>query len=222
VTDSSQPIAGWYPDPENSAAERWWDGAAWSDHRRASTVAPAPVPAAPVAPPAAVAPVAPVPPTPAATEVPAAPAAPADAFAAPVAPVAPAAPVYGQTAPVAPAAPQYGQVAPAAPAAYGTGYVAPAYTAPVPSNTLALVGLIIACASVIIGGVLGALAGGVLGIIGFNRAKQMRAAGQTGDRQGMALAAIIVGFGLAVLWVIVLVLVFAVLPGLSSSSSDFS
>lgn len=46
MTDSAQPIAGWYPDPENPAAERWWDGAAWSDHRRASTVAP-PAPAGP-------------------------------------------------------------------------------------------------------------------------------------------------------------------------------
>ena len=47
MTDSPQPIAGWYPDPENAAAERWWDGTTWSDHRRASTVPVAP----PIAPP---------------------------------------------------------------------------------------------------------------------------------------------------------------------------
>ena len=41
MSDTSQPVAGWYPDPENPAAERWWDGTGWTDHRRASTVAPA-------------------------------------------------------------------------------------------------------------------------------------------------------------------------------------
>ena len=29
------PIAGWYPDPENDKGDRWWNGATWSDHRRA-------------------------------------------------------------------------------------------------------------------------------------------------------------------------------------------
>jgi hypothetical protein len=41
MSDTSQPVAGWYPDPENPTAERWWDGTGWTDHRRASTVAPA-------------------------------------------------------------------------------------------------------------------------------------------------------------------------------------
>ena len=31
------PIAGWYPDPENEAGDRWWNGATWSDHRRRAT-----------------------------------------------------------------------------------------------------------------------------------------------------------------------------------------
>jgi hypothetical protein len=27
--------AGWYPDPDGAAGERWWNGASWSDGRRA-------------------------------------------------------------------------------------------------------------------------------------------------------------------------------------------
>jgi hypothetical protein len=33
--DPQPPIAGWYPDPENEAGDRWWNGSSWSDHRRA-------------------------------------------------------------------------------------------------------------------------------------------------------------------------------------------
>lgn len=33
---AAQPPAGWYADPSGgSSAERWWDGAAWTEHRRA-------------------------------------------------------------------------------------------------------------------------------------------------------------------------------------------
>ncbi|MFF4033513.1 DUF2510 domain-containing protein [Streptomyces sviceus] len=36
---------GWYPDPDAPLLERWWDGTAWTDHRRAPE-APGPPPAA--------------------------------------------------------------------------------------------------------------------------------------------------------------------------------
>ena len=33
--------AGWYPDPEDAASLRWWDGTAWTDHRHPASAAPA-------------------------------------------------------------------------------------------------------------------------------------------------------------------------------------
>lgn len=42
--NAALPVAGWYPDPEHETQDRWWDGTAWSDHRRpreAAAVAPA-------------------------------------------------------------------------------------------------------------------------------------------------------------------------------------
>ncbi|MFF9625982.1 DUF2510 domain-containing protein [Streptomyces griseosporeus] len=44
---SMTPPPGWYRDPSAPHLERWWDGTAWTDHRRAPE---APVPPAPFAP----------------------------------------------------------------------------------------------------------------------------------------------------------------------------
>ncbi|MGN6327168.1 DUF2510 domain-containing protein [Pseudolysinimonas sp.] len=212
MTDSSQPIAGWYPDPENAAAERWWDGAAWSDHRRPSTVAPA------------------APATPSAPEVPVPPAAPTDGSVAPGAmPSGPApaaepassasASPYPAAAPAAPAQPAYGAYATPPAAPDYNPYGAPAYRPSAPSNSLALVGLILACGSIIVGGILASIAGGIVSIIGLNRANQMRARGEQGDRRGMAIAGIIVGFGLTLVWIVVIIAVIAFSISQSGSTS---
>jgi hypothetical protein len=34
MTDTRLPDAGWFPDPAGSHGERWWTGAAWSEHVR--------------------------------------------------------------------------------------------------------------------------------------------------------------------------------------------
>lgn len=43
MAESAPPVAGWYPDPERSGEDRWWNGSGWSDGRRSSAVA-APAP----------------------------------------------------------------------------------------------------------------------------------------------------------------------------------
>ncbi|MFC5955908.1 DUF2510 domain-containing protein [Streptomyces pratens] len=41
------PAPGWYPDPHAPHLERWWDGAAWTEHRRTPGVPGGPVPPSP-------------------------------------------------------------------------------------------------------------------------------------------------------------------------------
>jgi hypothetical protein len=175
VTDSAQPIAGWYPDPENPAAERWWDGTAWSDHRRASTVTP-------VAPPA------------------------------PAAPVAPAVPQYGVAAPP-----------PTAPAYPAPGYGAPAYVPAAPSNSLAVLGLILALGGLVVTfGGLTSLAGGVISTVALVRASRMRREGRTGHRFGMALAGTIAGYALFLLVLAGTIVAFAFLANYGGDLSRTS
>lgn len=155
MSDAQTP-AGWYPDPEDPAQLRYWDGTTWTDHRH------------PVEPAAA------------------APAAEAPQYAFTPTPSAPpAAPPVSGTAPGYPVAPAYG----AAP-----GYAAPAQNVP------ALVGLILAIVGTVLGLLMGVfvlvgIAGGIVSIVGLIRANRMRAAGTPGDRRGLALAGVIVGFG---------------------------
>ena len=66
--DPSKPLppAGWYPDPHDGSARRYWDGAQWTAHTvvpdaaTGAATSPAQPGSAPVAPVAAVGPVAPV------------------------------------------------------------------------------------------------------------------------------------------------------------------
>lgn len=47
MTDGPEP--GWYKDPEDAHAERWWDGSTWTEHSRAVAAIASPTqPAAPL------------------------------------------------------------------------------------------------------------------------------------------------------------------------------
>jgi nitrate reductase gamma subunit len=51
VRQTEPPPAGYYPDPQNPAVERWWDGTAWAESPEMPAVNVAPVVEEPVGPP---------------------------------------------------------------------------------------------------------------------------------------------------------------------------
>jgi hypothetical protein len=196
------PIAGWYPDPENEAGDRWWNGATWSDHRRPRN---APAGWAPA--------------TPAAAKNTAAPAAdatvaaaPAAASAAPVVAGVPAVPV----APVNPYATSVPQPNPYAasqpmfqPAQPGYQPYAPAYApnyAPAQPmrNPLALGGMVTSLIAILFNFILfGApgIAGAIVSFFGLRTANRLVREGVTvGNGKAMAITGIVVGLVGAFLW----------------------
>lgn len=40
MTDVPSTPAGWFPDPDNAALLRYWDGRAWTEHRAPATAPP--------------------------------------------------------------------------------------------------------------------------------------------------------------------------------------
>lgn len=192
MAEDSSPIAGWYPDPENPALERWWNGVAWSDQRRASTVpVAAPLPSAPAgyAAPVAVAPGTASAPQPAADQ--------------------PAPQYPGQPYSVQPYAPP-GSVPPYT-APYGGGY--PGY-APIPAppqNGMALAGIITSGVGALLNWTflgLPGIVGGVLSIFGLRRSRELAAMGMTETRRGMSIAGIAIGFGGSALTILLFLLWF--------------
>ena len=195
--NASLPVAGWYPDPEHETQDRWWDGTAWSDHRRPREDASA-VPAVPAVP-AVLAASAYVP------------AGTANPYGSPSSP-------YGGDAAGSGVMPYGG--APQAYPAYGTyGYAPPA-----PQNVPALVGFILALVGFGIGlftyGML-ALAGGIVSTVGLVKAAKMRREGVPGHRHGMALAGVIVGYGSVLLTVLLFVAYFIFVIGMVNSYSSY-
>jgi hypothetical protein len=193
------PIAGWYPDPENEAGDRWWNGATWSDHRRPRN---APGGWAPEAAPAKKA-----------TKKGGAAAATAAASAEPAADV-PAIPVPPVAPPVARPDPYAGApAAPGAPAPYAPAY-APNYAPATPMrNPAALGGMITSLVAILCNFILfGApgIAGAIVSFFGLRKANQLIREGVTvGNGKGMAITGIVVGLVGAFLWDLFYFTVFA-------------
>lgn len=188
MTDARNlPAAGWYPDPENPAGERWWNGASWSDQKRASQTVVPPVPSAPAgytAPPTA---------DQAYTGAPAGQDGGLQYGSA-----------YAQAGQPAGVQPYAGQ--PYASQPYGA---APASS----SNGLAIAGLIVSCVSLLIGLYgLSAITGIVLSALGLRQANQRAAAGAAGTGRGAAIAGIVVGAASVLLNIVALVVIFGTMP----------
>jgi hypothetical protein len=181
---NAAPIAGWYPDPENEAGDRWWNGATWSDHRRARNAGPGWAPSDSAAAPAAVAP------------------APGAAPGIPVPPVAatPADRPNPYAGTPAPGTPNMGpMIQPYAPP-YAYNY---APRTPM-QNVPAFAGMITSLSALLFNWILFGLPGIVgagISIVGLVKANRLVASGVTvGNGKGYALVGIISGFAGALLW----------------------
>ena len=193
MSDATSPQPGWYADPENPAGERWWNGSAWSDHKRDAT--PTVAPPSPAAVPAPTTPV-PAPTTDSAGVTFGAPTlGPNDGRPDPYAP--PPSPLTQQGA----TQPYYASPYVAAP------YGAPAYGSGI--NGLALAGLITSAAGWILIPVLGSVAGIVLSAFGLSMAKRRAAAGNPNTGRGLAMAGLTIGIVVGSITVIFYVVIFA-------------
>jgi hypothetical protein len=179
--NATPPEAGWYPDPENAADDRWWNGVSWSDHRRSRETSTgwAPVSGA----------------TPA--ERPNPYAAPAErsnpyAAAAPAPSVRPA-PTPGAV-PHSSVTPYAGATPYPTPPPYAANYA----PRPTIQNRLALGGMITSLAALFFNWILfglPGLVGGFVSIGGLVRANRLHDAGVTaGNGFGFAVTGIVVGF----------------------------
>jgi hypothetical protein len=185
---STPPIAGWYPDPENATADRWWNGSSWSDQRRSRN-------------------------TPAGWAPPTAGATSGTASGVPAIPVPPVAPApaarpnpYAHPEQVQNPYSGAGMFQPATPGGPST-YASTPYAAVrgTPNrNPLALAGFITSMVAILFNWILfGApgIVGGILSIAGLRRANGLVREGVvTGNGRGMAIGGIVAGFTGALLW----------------------
>ena len=187
------PVAGWYPDPENEAHDRWWNGATWSEHRRPRNAAPGWAPAAASSSETTAAPA-----DPAVPEVPKAPDVVASTPAVPVAaPGASAAPAPGAAVPYA------AQQAPAS-APYAPAY-APNYAPATPNrNPLALAGMVTSLIALAFNWILwGApgITGAIMSFVALRKANQLIREGViAGNGKAMAITGIVAGLAGAFLF----------------------
>jgi hypothetical protein len=198
MSDVRAPQPGWYADPENPAGERWWNGSAWSDHKRGATQtgSAAPTTVTPLA---------------AGTTVAATPDA-GFTFGSPT-------PVTSDPRPDPYAPPAQGVATPYYSSPYvGAPYGAPAYGSGV--NGLALAGLLVSAMGWLVLSVLGPIAGIILSAFGLRAARQREAAGNPNSGRGLAMAGLVVGIILLAFITIAIVAYIAFVVSLASQASD--